>query len=192
MQRSTPRHRPRAQTSRGRRVRGKFLRTCVSVPGSAATLLRLTVSSDSRMHSTCRINRDLGSHKDDTAKVRDCASSKTERLVSMQTTQELSTKPRKQRKKSAGRVLRASPVVLSYVSRLIGERESFDAFLRRVFNLPNRKGISPGLFECWVLRSTGRIYTSEAKARGDAIFAAAKKGHTGHRIEQALHLRETL
>ena len=99
--------------------------------------------------------------------------------------------PRKRRKTPPkGSVERVSDEVLAALERVRGPKESFDALLRRILNLPNRKGEKPGLFEAWVLPSSGQCFHTRAKAHGAAVMQAAWS--KSERVETPVRVREAL
>lgn len=91
-------------------------------------------------------------------------------------------------KNPGGKVERISADVLAHLEGKRRPKESFDAFLRRLLGLPNRKGVRPQLLEAWVLPSL--CFPSEAKAKGHAVMQAAWQGKSS-RPEKPVRVRET-
>lgn len=79
------------------------------------------------------------------------------------------------RRANQGQVLRVStPVYEALTGKKRHGKDSLDCVLRRMMNMPSRKGENPGLFECWILPSTGETFPTKAKARGKALLNAVK------------------
>lgn len=92
-----------------------------------------------------------------------------------------------------GRVIRLSPEVFSHLEKKQEPGESFDSLMRRMLNLPDRTGEYSGqpLIEMWLLRSTGEVRPTRAKAQALAVLNGAKKGHE-MQFERPVRLREVL
>jgi hypothetical protein len=59
------------------------------------------------------------------------------------------------------------------------KQESFDACLRRLFGLPDKKGNAQPLRTYWIVPNgtEPKAFLTSADARGHAIVLATKKGH---------------
>ena len=88
---------------------------------------------------------------------------------------------RKRKKASKGEAVRLSDAVIAYLNRQNNNRGlSYDALMRKLFGLPDRKGASQRLIEGYLIPASGAFHLrtkdyTEADANGDAIIAAAKK-----------------
>jgi hypothetical protein len=87
------------------------------------------------------------------------------------------------KRKSTNRPVKLSKEVLGWISKRKlrkGEKnvESFDAFLRRFFGLPSRKGEPQELKKYYVLPNEGEplIFLNKAEARGAAVIRAVRRG----------------
>lgn len=94
------------------------------------------------------------------------------------------------RKKPKSKVVRVSETVLDEANRLKKGKETLDSILRRVLGLPTRKGIPQHLLELWLVPSSGFVHTDKAKAKGEAVKQAVKKGRL--HPEKLIRLREVL
>lgn len=94
------------------------------------------------------------------------------------------------RRGNRGQLWRVSDDVYDHYVKMKKRGESWDNFFRRLANLPDRTGWSPGLVEGYILKSTSKFYHRAAIARGDAIKEQVRKGLD--RPDTPIKMREVL
>lgn len=88
-----------------------------------------------------------------------------------------------------GKIIRVSDVLYHTLDSRKPESVSWDAFLRKAFNIPARKRKGLVVKYLWVLESTKQIFESLAEARGAAVVNAAAKG--SRETEKPLRFKES-
>jgi len=96
----------------------------------------------------------------------------------------------RQAREKYGKAVRISKDVKTYLEKRQRGTESYDATLRRLFGLPDRKGNAQPLRTLWIVpNGTAPIARlTQAEARGDAIVLAAKRGIK--KAEQVIQVQE--
>ena len=90
---------------------------------------------------------------------------------------EIALRNRKRKKASKGKPIRVSDLVYNTLNsqRLNKRSLSWDAFMRIILGLPNRKGEVKPLLEGWLEVNSGQFYLNEKDANGAAVVLMAKK-----------------
>lgn len=88
-----------------------------------------------------------------------------------------------------GKVVRLSASVLAILNVKRKKGESWDTLVRRLLNIPLKRGLEPHLYEVWLLRSTGETFPTKALARGQSVRNGVMKGHQG-KFEEPILVRE--
>jgi len=88
---------------------------------------------------------------------------------------------KKQKKKAAperdkGKPVRLSYLVLETLDKKRRGKEGFDAVLRRLLGLPNRRGTAQILRSFWLLPQKLIVRKSRAEAKGEAVLASVRSG----------------
>lgn len=83
----------------------------------------------------------------------------------------------RRKRASKGKTIRVSDPVLFMLEkrRSNGRKLSWDAFFRRVFGMPDRRGNLAPLVEGWLEVNSGRFYLNKAEANGAAVFESARR-----------------
>jgi len=98
--------------------------------------------------------------------------------------------PSRKRKASKGKPIRLSDEVRGVLEKKRQGRMSWDALLRKMLGLPDRKGVVQPLIEGWLEVNSGLFFFEEADARGASVVAAAKT--KSKKVKQPIRMREVV
>lgn len=94
-----------------------------------------------------------------------------------------------EKKKRYGRVLKVSQESYTYLRKKKKKGEGFDATIRRIFGLKDKKGNPQPLKKYWLLeRPEPTIFATQSEARGEAMIRAAMDGK--RKAEKPKRMRE--
>lgn len=97
---------------------------------------------------------------------------------------------REKKYRRKGRIIRVSQEVYAYLERKKQGTISWDSLFRKIFGLPNRKGLKQPLTEFYFVPSTGRAFQKLSEARGAAIVDAVRKG--SRKPDKPIRMREVV
>lgn len=97
---------------------------------------------------------------------------------------------RNRRKIVEPRVIKVSGEVYQFLIRKRDKAGSWDAFFRRAYGLPDRKGAEQPLVEGFLEINSGKFFLDEDEANGAAVMSAAKR--KTKRVDKPIRLREVV